>query len=128
MDEIKALKEDLYNARQRVLDMINNEELQEACYRMARSKDYDEYSTRKRVLLELTQTIAERDSTPDIFDIYGAQRSACPLCKSYGQRTKLVGGGYKLPLGLKKHLTGESRGECCPVMKTVRELYLSRKS
>ncbi|PML91931.1 hypothetical protein [Vibrio breoganii] len=60
MNEIEKSKEELYRAHNNVLRMVNNNSLQVACFKLARSVDLDTYDEREKELIKQVLLEAER--------------------------------------------------------------------
>lgn len=108
-DRIRKLENDLYMARQVILDM-----LPEAVSAILRSyyqvkTRQESYQWRERVAEEL---VAFASPLPPQYG-YNGDRAACPVCQSTGSGIQFE--GYSVPAGVIVHLTGKRNSRCAPM-------------
>ena len=118
-NEIKMLKEDLYDARHLVIRLlpVPIQEILESYSKCKTLKDTHIWLNRiAEELITLAKPIESEQN------IYHEDRAYCPLC---GEGTDhLYRSGYSLPEGLRRHLTGHGSTKRCEVIKVAYDLAL----
>jgi hypothetical protein len=120
-ERIKRLEEELWDVRDDIVRLMpdNISDLLSGYYSLETRSDYYRW---RRETIDAIVGMTEPD--PKASNPY-EDRARCPLCKASGD---VYGSGFKLPLGLERHLEGWGNVSQCPVTKAAfRNASFSRR-
>lgn len=119
--EIRRLKDELYLARQTIIDLMpeNLREILDSYYQIKTTQDWYRWPD------QTAEKITALCTHVTDFKMGGyvlESRAKCPLCGDGPQSYYDGQAGFKLPEGLRRHLTGYGRSRECPVFGAARAL------
>lgn len=119
--ENRQLRDELYYARQALIDLLDPQELLSGYWGCDDSDQVDEW----RLKTAAAVIDAARVRPGKEMGYPRSPRAICPLCR---QGAVTVSGvqGFAVPTGLRRHLLGEYNARQCPVFKAAEELAWGR--
>jgi hypothetical protein len=109
---IRALEEDLYMARQTIVELMP-QPISDALVDYRSCSSYSDFTAWQNQVVALITSMAEVDPKSSGFE----ERGYCPLCRG-GTRGPYQS-GFKIPGGMEKHLLGEGNASQCVVTEAA---------
>jgi hypothetical protein len=123
VQEVQRLKEDLYLAREAILDLLPDD-LGEVARKMSQVHSWEELNDLEKRLTAAVMQKAEPLSPGSYVSTSSSKRAYCPLCRSGSSAP--YESGFALPDGLQRHLRGEGNTRRCSVTEALFKLSLHR--
>jgi hypothetical protein len=111
-ERIKRLEEELWGVRDAIVRLMPNviSDLLSRTYSLETRSDY--YRWQREVIDAIVEMAVSDSKASSRYEV----RARCPLCRASGD---IYGSGFKLPLGLERHLEGWGNVSQCPVTEAA---------
>jgi len=119
--KIRLLKDDLYMARRTIVELMPEKarSILNSYYETKSKEDWYRWPDQAaEQIIELCTDVTQRTYQGYLYE----ERAKCPLCGDGPQSFYDGHVGFKLPEGLRRHLTGYGRSRECSVFGAVRAL------
>lgn len=119
--ELRGLSDDLHMARHALIELMKPEarEILQSYYQIKTPEDWHRWPDEAaEKIIELCTDVTQRSYQGYLYE----ERAKCPLCGNGPESFYDGHVGFKLPEGLRRHLTGYGRSRECPVFGAARAL------